>query len=66
MHENGRVAMQEVSAMRSGMPGRIFVFAAALAVGFATTAAKAEPVKWDQKRVTLLAQQLTVAVGELR
>jgi hypothetical protein len=58
--------MQEVSAMRSGMPGRILAFAAAFAVGFATTGAKGEPAKWDQKRVTSIAQQLAVAVGELR
>jgi hypothetical protein len=58
--------MQEVSAMRSGMPGRILAFAAALAVGFATTGAGAEAAKWDQKRVTSIAQQLAVAVGELR
>ena len=48
------------------MGSRTLAFAAALAVGFAATGAKAEPAKWDQKRVTLLAQQLTVAVGELR
>lgn len=52
--------------MGSGMPGRILAFAAALAVGFGTTGAKAEPATWDQKRVTSIAQQLAVAVGELR
>ncbi|HME72807.1 MAG TPA: hypothetical protein VKM54_23505 [Myxococcota bacterium] len=52
--------------MGSGMPGRILALAAALAVGFSTTGAKAEPAKWDQKRVTSIAQQLAVAVGELR
>ena len=62
----GRVATPEVSAMGSGMSGRILAFAAAVAVGFGTTGAKAEPAKWDQKRVTSIAQQLAAAVGELR
>ena len=52
--------------MRSTMSGRILALAAAVAVGFSTTSVKAEPAKWDQKRVTSIAQQLAVAVGELR
>jgi hypothetical protein len=35
-------------------------------VGFGTYDAKAQPAKWDQTRVTSIAQQLAVAVGELR
>ena len=52
--------------MGSGMSGRILAFAAAVAVVFGATGAKAEIAKWDQKRVTSIAQQLAVAVGELR
>jgi hypothetical protein len=47
------------------MTGRIFVLGAALAVGFGATDARAESAKWDQKRVTSIAQQLAVAVGQL-
>lgn len=52
--------------MGLGMPGRIFAFAAVVAVGFGATGAKAEPATWDQKRVTSIAQKLAVSIGELR
>ncbi|HBZ70990.1 MAG TPA: hypothetical protein DEP35_15165 [Deltaproteobacteria bacterium] len=48
------------------MSGRILAFAAAAALGFGATAAKADLAKWDQKRVASIAQQLAAAVGDLR
>ena len=51
--------------MGSGTRARILVLCAALAVGSGATSAKAEPAKWDQKRVTSIAEQLAAAVSQL-
>jgi len=52
--------------MGSRTLGSLFALAAAVTVGFSASSAKAQPAKWDQARVTSIAQQLAVAVGELR
>ena len=51
--------------MGSGTRARILVLCAALAAVSGATGASAQPAKWDQKRVTSIAQQLAVAVGQL-
>ena len=51
--------------MGSGLPGRILVLGAALAVGLGASGARGEPAKWDQKRVASIAEQLRVGINAL-
>jgi len=61
----GHVATRGLSVMNSRLQSWILVLAACV-VAFSLSSAKAEPAKWNQKRVTSIAENLAVAVGELR